>query len=46
MKHGYIEKLKDKIADMQNKIDLYTGYMEFLKSELAIAEKMYEDKED
>ena len=46
MTHGYIGKLKEKIADIENKIELYTGYLAFLESELAVAEKMYEDKED
>lgn len=44
MKHGYIESLKEKLIDIENKIDLYTGYKAFLESEIAIAEQMYKDQ--
>ncbi len=43
MKHGYIESLKQKKLDIENKIELYQGYLSFLESEIAIAEQMYKD---
>jgi len=43
MKHGYIESLKNKLLEIENKIELYEGYKAFLESELAIAEQMYKD---
>ena len=44
MKHGYIESLKKKKLDIENKIELYTGYLAFLESEIEIAEQMYKDQ--
>lgn len=44
MTHGYIESLIQKKLEIENKIDLYQGYLAFLESEIAVAEQMYKDQ--
>ena len=46
MTHGYIKSLEDKLADIENKIELYEGYKAFLESEIATAKKMYKEQEE
>lgn len=46
MNLSYLEKLLEKKKDIQNKIDLYTGYLAFLESEIETFKQMNGDNPD